>query len=102
MAYPAKLLSPGETVQFELKPHWRALFVPIIVLLLTVFGMVLLYFWIDTTWFGGTFLRWVVLVVGILILALWAIRPFLRSSFGQPQARPWARWWGCATSMRCR
>ena len=78
MAYPAKLLSPGETVQFELKPHWRALFVPIIVLLLTVFGMVLVYFWIDTTWFGGTFLRWVVLVVGILILALWAIRPFLR------------------------
>ncbi|MEI6362283.1 MAG: PH domain-containing protein [Actinomycetes bacterium] len=78
MAYPAKLLSPGETVKFELKPHWRALFVPAIVLLATVFGMALLYFWIDSNWFGGTLMRWVVLGVGILIVVLWAIRPFLR------------------------
>jgi len=78
MAYPQKLLAPDETIKFETKPHWRALFVPIIVLLATVFGMVWLYFWIDQEMFGGTFLRWVVLAVGILILALWAIVPFLR------------------------
>ena len=39
MAYPQKLLAPDETIKFETKPHWRALFVPVIVLLATVFGM---------------------------------------------------------------
>ena len=78
MAYPQKLLAPDETIKFETKPHWRALFVPLVVLLATVFGMVWLYFWIDQEMFGGTFLRWVILGLGILILALWAVRPFLR------------------------
>ena len=78
MTYPQKLLAPDETIQFETRPHWRALFVPIIVLLATIFGMVFLYFWIDQNWFGGTAMRWVVLGGGILILVLWAIVPFLR------------------------
>lgn len=78
MGYPQKLLSPGETIKFETKPHWRALFVPIIVMLATVFGMVWLYFWIDSAMFGGTFIRWIVLAGGIFILVLWALVPFLR------------------------
>jgi uncharacterized membrane protein YdbT with pleckstrin-like domain len=78
MAYPAKLLSPGESIHFELKPHWRALFVPAIVLVATVFGMVWLYFWIDSQMFGGTAIRWFVLIGGIAILVLWAVLPFLR------------------------
>lgn len=78
MGYPAKLLAEGETIQFETKPHWRGLFAPAIVLIATVFGMSLLYFWIDTAWFGGTAIRWAVLGGGVLILVLWAIVPFLR------------------------
>jgi uncharacterized membrane protein YdbT with pleckstrin-like domain len=78
MAYPQKLLAPDETVKFETKPHWRALFVPAIVLLATVFGMVFLYFWIDSQMFGGTAIRWAVLAGGVLILVLWAVVPFLR------------------------
>jgi uncharacterized membrane protein YdbT with pleckstrin-like domain len=78
MGYPAKLLSPGESIKFETKPHWRALLVPAIVLIATIFGMSLLYFWIDSNMFGGTLIRWVVLGGGILILALWAVVPFLR------------------------
>ena len=78
MAYPQKLLAPDEKIQFETRPHWRALFVPIVILLATVFGMTWLYFWIDNEMLGGTFIRWVVLAGGILILVLWAIVPFLR------------------------
>jgi uncharacterized membrane protein YdbT with pleckstrin-like domain len=78
MGYPAKLLSPGESIKFETKPHWRALLVPAIVLIATIFGMSLLYFWIDSNMFGGTLIRWIVLGAGILILALWAVVPFLR------------------------
>lgn len=78
MGYPQKLLAPGEIIRFETRPHWRALFVPIIVLLVTVFGVTWLYFWIDQNAFGGTFMRWVVLGAGILIIILWAAVPFLR------------------------
>jgi uncharacterized membrane protein YdbT with pleckstrin-like domain len=42
MAYPQKLLAPDETIEFETRPHWRALFAPIVVLLATIFGMVFL------------------------------------------------------------
>lgn len=78
MTYPQKLLAPDETIKFETRPHWRALFVPAIVLIATVFGMSWLYFWIDSQMFGGTIIRWIVLAGGIAILALWAVRPFLR------------------------
>jgi len=78
MGYPQKLLAPGEVIRFETRPHWRALFVPAIVLLVTVFGVTWLYFWIDTNAFGGTVMRWVVLGAGILIVLLWALIPFLR------------------------
>jgi uncharacterized membrane protein YdbT with pleckstrin-like domain len=78
MGYPQKLLAPGEVISMETRPHWRALFVPGIVLLATVFGATWLYFWIDTNAFGGTIMRWVVLGGGLLIVLLWALVPFLR------------------------
>ncbi len=78
MGYPQKLLAPGETISFETRPHWRALFVPAIILIATVFAVTWLYFWIDTTQFGGTVMRWIVLGAGLLILILWALVPFLR------------------------
>ena len=78
MAYPSKLLAPDETIKFETKPHWRALFVPIIVLLATVFGMVFLYFSVDSWWGSPTVWRWVVVAAGVLILILWALVPFMR------------------------
>jgi uncharacterized membrane protein YdbT with pleckstrin-like domain len=78
MAYPQKLLAPDESIEFETRPHWRALFVPGLVLVLTVFGMVFLYFSVDSWWGGPTIWRWIVVGIGILILVLWAVAPFLR------------------------
>ncbi len=78
MGYPLKLLAPDETIKFETRPHWRGLFVPAVVLIATVFGMSLLYWWIDSNMFGGTVIRWIVVAGGILILVLWAIVPLLR------------------------
>lgn len=78
MAYPEKLLAPDETIKFETKPHWRALFVPIIVMLATVFVMTAVLSWIVSNISGWEFLRWVVIAGGILILVLWAVVPFLR------------------------
>lgn len=78
MAYPQKLLAPDETVQFETRPHWRALLVPAFVLLLTVFVMVFILSWIVSNIAGWEFLRWVVIAGGVLVLVLWSVVPFLR------------------------
>ena len=79
MAYPQKLLATDETIKFETKPHWRAVFMPAIVLLATVFGMVFLVTWIGDSWPDGLqFLRWAVVVGAVVILIVWAIGPFLR------------------------
>ena len=73
MGYPKKLLADGETIQFELKPHWRALFVPIVVLVIIVFLGTWLYF--ITT---NSILRYAILGVGVIVVAWWAALPFLR------------------------
>ena len=77
MAYPQKLLASDEVIKFETKPHWRALFVPIIVLLATVFVGTALLSWLVTTW-DLAFLNWVVFGGAALIIILWALVPFLR------------------------
>jgi len=73
MGYPKKLLADGETIQFELKPHWRALFVPIVVLIIIVFLGTWLYF--ITT---NSILRYAILGAGVIVVAWWAALPFLR------------------------
>lgn len=78
MAYPTKLLSPDETIKFETKPHWRALIAPAVVLIFTVFGFALLFTWAVSQSDWLSWLRWPILVGAIVILALWAIGPFLR------------------------
>ncbi len=66
MAYPAELLSEGETIEFEMRPHWRALLMPLTVTVLVLVGVtVLTVLWGG--WFEGavgTVGRWVVLGVG--------------------------------------
>lgn len=78
MGYPQKLLAPDESITFETKPHWRALFVPAIVMLITVFVTVFVLSWIVSNISGWEFLRWIVIGAGILVLVLWAVVPFLR------------------------
>jgi membrane protein YdbS with pleckstrin-like domain len=73
MGYPQKLLSDGETIQFEMKPHWRALIVPVIVLAALAFGGTWLFFWTD-----NQILRWVILAAALFILVWRVILPFLR------------------------
>lgn len=73
MSYPTRLLSPGETIKYELKPHWRALIAPVLVLILIAFGGTWLYFFTD-----NSIVRWIVLAAGLVFAVLWVILPFLR------------------------
>jgi uncharacterized membrane protein YdbT with pleckstrin-like domain len=70
--YPEKLLAPGETIAFELKPHWRALIWPAFVLVIEVFIATWAFFAFDSAIF-----RWIVVVVGVVILTWQVALPFL-------------------------
>lgn len=71
--YPEKLLAPGETIAFELKPHWRALLWPVIVLLIEVFAGVFLFMT-----FSNSIIRWIIIGVGVVILVWQTLLPFAR------------------------
>jgi uncharacterized membrane protein YdbT with pleckstrin-like domain len=71
--YPQKLLAPGETIAFELKPHWRALLWPIFVLLLEVFVGVYLFMTFD-----NAIIRWLIIAAGVFILVWQTLIPFGR------------------------
>lgn len=73
MAYPQKLLAQGEVVQFELRPHFRALFVPIIILLGIVFVGSWLFFTVD-----NTILKWIIAVVALVLFVPFVLIAFLR------------------------
>jgi uncharacterized membrane protein YdbT with pleckstrin-like domain len=71
--YPEKLLAPGETIAFELKPHWRALLWPFMVLLLEVFVGVYLFMTFD-----NSIIRWIIIAAGVFILVWQTLIPFGR------------------------
>ena len=73
MAYPAKLLAPGESVVYELKPHWRGLIVPIFGFLVEVFVLTALFLWSDVSWF-----RWLLGLIFIIVVVWGSVIPFLR------------------------
>ena len=88
MAYPQKLLAPGETIHYEMHPHWRGLIVPAITLVLTVF----IGSWLALVSVGGLAVilgRWlqnrvplsrvrIASGVAMLLLALWTAYELVR------------------------
>ncbi len=72
MGYPTKLLADDETIVYELKPHWRALVVPVLVLLVTL-GLGI---WAIAK-FDNSGVRWTVGIIMILVLVVAVVRPFL-------------------------
>jgi uncharacterized membrane protein YdbT with pleckstrin-like domain len=64
MGYPAKLLSTGETIEFEMRPHWRSMIGPALwlILIAVVFGLV---FAVAPDGDAGT---WLEIVAGLIAL----------------------------------
>jgi uncharacterized membrane protein YdbT with pleckstrin-like domain len=67
MAYPRELLSPGEDIIAEFRPHWFQIVVPTLITLGAVVAIILMVSWTDGTaqWIGigGIFLVWAFLTV---------------------------------------
>lgn len=80
MAYPEKLLTEGESVVYDMRPHWRVLFFPAVTLVLLVFGTVLLLSWVPSGWGWA---NWVVLGGALAALVVWVVRPVIRWATSQ-------------------
>jgi uncharacterized membrane protein YdbT with pleckstrin-like domain len=77
MGYPQELLSQGETVEFEMRPHWRALLMPITIIVAVLIAVgVIAAMW--GSWFEGsvgTIGRWIFLGVGLVVVTMFAVKP---------------------------
>ena len=77
MGYPQKLLADDEEIVYEMRPHWRALVVPVIVFLVTLgLGSYVLAKLAgnDAGWVSGV--RWIVIAIMVVALLWWVVRPF--------------------------
>ena len=79
MAYPARLLSPGERVETEFRPHWKLLIWPVLILVVAIVIAVVLAINIDGLF--GWVLPLAVVLAGLLIPVkrwyLWLFTKFI-------------------------
>lgn len=80
MGYPDRLLTEGESVVYDMRPHWRVLVYPAIALVLLVFVVVFALGWLPDDW---DWARWAVLAVAAVLLLLWVLVPVVRWATSQ-------------------
>ena len=73
MGYPTNLLADGERIEVEMRPHYRALIAPAVVLVVEVFLASFLFFWTDQAW-----LRWLILGAAVVVAVFGVLIPYLR------------------------
>jgi len=76
MGYPSRLLTEGETVEFEMRPHWRSMVVPSMAVLVTVAAASYLIAIVPDGSLAK-WLRWAILAVALVALVAWFLRPLL-------------------------
>ena len=76
MGYPTKLLAENEKIEFEMRPHWRSMVMPTIVLLVTAgLGGYLYAKSPDGT--TGDVSHIAIGVVALIVLVWWFVRPLM-------------------------
>lgn len=80
MGYPQKLLTDGESVVYDMRPHWRVLFFPAVAFILLVFGTVLLLSWIPSGWGWA---NWLVIALAVVLLLIWVVHPVIKWATSQ-------------------
>ena len=81
MAYPQKLLASNETVELEMRPHWRALILPVLWLLIIVAVSSYLFAKLEDM-LGGTtaalpMLRWAIIAIAVFLAVFLFVRPLI-------------------------
>jgi uncharacterized membrane protein YdbT with pleckstrin-like domain len=69
--FPKRLLSAGEELILDLRPHWIALVVPIVETALIVIAMILALAYLPDTWSTG--IRWLIVLAGMVLFVVWPL-----------------------------
>ncbi|HYJ66088.1 MAG TPA: PH domain-containing protein [Nocardioidaceae bacterium] len=77
MAVSRKLLTEGEEVVLSVRTHVKALFWPVLILLLTCFAAGFLLV-VAPDGDSGKYLTYVILAAAVLVLIVWVLSPFIR------------------------
>ncbi len=72
MTYPRRLLTDGEEVVREFRPHWRLLVIPVFWTLLGI--AVIVAIWLLDP---NTIVNWVVTALAALVIVWYGVRPFI-------------------------
>jgi len=70
-------LGEDEEIAYQLRPHWRTLIVPALLLLAIAAAVGFTLSSLTGTSLGRTILRWMVFGVCLVVLLWWVIRPFV-------------------------
>lgn len=82
MGYPTRLLSEGEHVDLELRPHWKALVLPVIVLLVTCAAAGFLLTIAPSPSKTSGEVVWILIgVVALAVIVYFTVRPWLHWLF---------------------
>jgi uncharacterized membrane protein YdbT with pleckstrin-like domain len=79
MGYPQRLLSEGERIDLELRPHWKALVLPVLTMIVT-FGAGGFLLAIAPSHGTGQQASWIAVGVVALVVLIWFV------------VRPWVIW----------
>jgi uncharacterized membrane protein YdbT with pleckstrin-like domain len=72
MAFPSKLLNQGERVVFSTRTHVKALFLPVVALVVVVVLAAL-----GTAWIDNGIARWIIGAIALVLVLVWSVWPFL-------------------------
>jgi uncharacterized membrane protein YdbT with pleckstrin-like domain len=80
MGYPERLLSEGERIDLQLRPHWKALVFPVITLIITVAAAAFLMALSSGTSGSTRDAIWIAIGVVAIVLLVWFV------------VKPWVIW----------
>lgn len=82
MGYPTRLLSEGERIDLELRPHWKALVLPVIALLVTCGAAGFLLTIAPSPSKTSGEVTWILIgVAALIVLIIFTVRPWLHWLF---------------------
>jgi uncharacterized membrane protein YdbT with pleckstrin-like domain len=73
MGFPKRLLADHEELVLDLRPHWIALMLPVVVTVLVVVASIVLFLFFDPP----AVVNWVAITAGLLILVAFPVRALL-------------------------
>ena len=77
MGFPENVLTSGERVELDMRPHWREVFASVLI------GLILLAVMIYVAWLTpddttGNWIQWIAVAIGVLIAVFLVVMPILR------------------------